>query len=480
MLYYYNSVTMSSPFDILSSIFGFLFSNSFIGQVILLILGIFVVYYLYKAFVEAWLFYRRSIYKDNIKWDLLEMRIPREVNKSPRAMEQFFVGLHGLGNFAGDFLEKYIDGEVTLWWSMEIVSYGGEVHFYIRTPKNRRKMIEALLYAQYPTVELVDVKDYMDDFPKDTKEIYKKDYNIFGSEVILRKEDAYPIRTYEDFGLDKMSSSREEGEIKSGIDPISALLEALGGIQKEENVYVQILVRPANNKWRDEAKKVAAKLLGIEEKKEVKKQGAGAGLAEFGYNLIKAPVEHPTWAEEKKEVKEEKKKEITSSDKKIAEAIEKSMSKPGFESLIRFLYYAPKSIFSVNFARRGLLGAFNQYATPDLNSFRSNSKVETRTRWVYFPHLFVKQRVEARKQRILHNYRNRKLPEESTWGKVTVSHPFNVQLYSKTYILNTTELATLYHIPTEHVLTGPHIKRVESKRMGPPAGLPIYGEEEEK
>ena len=449
----------------------------FFLPILSLILGLFLVYFLFKAFEESWLFHRRSIFKNNISWILLEMRIPREVGKSPKAMEQFFVGLHGLRNSAGNFLEKYIDGEVTLWWSLEVASFGGEVHFYIRTPKNRRKMMEALLYAQYPNVELVEIEDYMDKFPQTTREIYKKDFNIFGGEFILRKEDAYPIRTYVDFGLDKMRSSRDDGEIKSGIDPISALLEALGGIQREEMVLVQILIRPASNDWRDEAKKVVCKLLGIEDKKAIKKQSVGGGFTEFARNFIIAPIEYPNWSESKKEVKEEKKKEIMPGDKKVADAIIESMSKPGFESLIRYLYYAPKAVFSTNFARRGLLGAINQYASPDLNSFRGNPKVETRTRWIYFPHLFVKQRVEARKQRILHNYRNRKLPEESTWAKVSTSHPFYVTLYSKTYILNTTELATLFHVPTENVLTSPHIKRIGSKRMGPPSGLPIYEEE---
>ena len=43
-------------------------------------------------------------------------------------------------------------------------------------------------------------------------------------------------------------------------------------------------------------------------------------------------------------------------------------------------------------------------------------------------------------------------------------------------VLNTEELATIYHPPTYIVLTGPLIKRVEARKTGPPAGLPIYGE----
>ena len=45
--------------------------------------------------------------------------------------------------------------------------------------------------------------------------------------------------------------------------------------------------------------------------------------------------------------------------------------------------------------------------------------------------------------------------------------------------MNVEGIATLFHPPTAVVLTAPHVKRVESRKVGPPAGLPIFGEEEE-
>lgn len=433
--------------------------------------GAILVLALHRIFVEAWLFYKRSESKKDIKWALFEIRIPREVGKTPRAMEQFLMSVHGLRNAPGDFLETYVEGEVTLWWSLEIISLGGEIHFYIRTPENRKKMIESAFYAQYPTVDIIEVKDYMDDFPKETKEIYKKDYNLFGSELILRKEDVYPITTYERF-FEKSEAPKEE----LTIDPISALIEVLSGINKEENVFIQILLQPAGDEWQKQGKKVIDKLMGKEEKKE-KKSGVSDELGLWVRNFMKAPAVLPEWGK-KEEKKEEKKKDLTMGEKTVVEALEGSISKPGFNSLIRFIYYAPKSIFSVNFARRGLLGAFNQYASPQLNSFRGNSAVETRARWIDFPHILIPQRVEAKRQRMLYNYRERKLPEESWWGKFFTSDIFNFNFKSKTYILNTAEAATLFHIPGEQVLTAPHIKKMESKKMGPPAGLAIFEDEE--
>lgn len=462
--------------SILSGIFNVIVGlytqyQEILSPIITIIGGILIVYLLFKLFVETWLFYRRTIYKNDIEWTLLAILIPREVMKTPRAMEQFFMNLHGLRNAAGDFLEKYIDGEVTMWWSLEIVSYGGEVHFFIRTPKKHKKMVEAALYAQYPTVEVVEVPDYMDNFPQSTSDIYRKSFNLFGGELILRKEDSYPITTYEKFELTKDEMA---------IDPISALFEVLGGLNKEETVFIQILIQPAGPEWQEPGKKLIDKLTGRDKKEAAKKAGAKGGATEWTKNIIFAPVEHPTWEGAKEEKKEEKfrMESLTPGERDIIKAIEENVSKPGFNTLIRYLYYAPKAIFSTNFARRGLIGAFNQYASQALNSFRGNPKVETRSRWIYFPHVFVSSRVEARRQRMIYNYRNRKLPEESFLAKIYTSHPLNFNTKSKIFVLNTAELATIFHIPPEQVLTAPHTKRVESKKMGPPSGLPIYTEEE--
>ena len=422
---------------------------------------------LVNIFKQTWLFYKQAAFKNSIEWTLLEIKIPRQVEKTPRAMEQFLMNIHGLRNAADDFLEKYIEGEVTLWWSLEMVSFGGEIHFYIRTPKKHAKMVSAALYAQYPTVEVSDVEDYMNGFPSETNEIYQKGGDIFGSEFVLRKEDVYPITTYEVF---------EKYKDELAMDPISALLEILAGVQKEEKVFLQILIRPAGPEYQEMAKKFIDKLFGREEKKEA----GGSDLGEFLRNIVLAPKEHPTWGE-KKEAKEEKDlyKKLTPGEQDLIKTIERNISKPSFETLIRVFYHAPISIFNVNFARRGILGAINQYSSPVFNSFRSNYLAETRVRWINWPHLFVKKRVEARKQRILYNYRNRKMPEETSAGKLYTSHVFDFNTKSSVFVLSTAELATIYHVPAEQVLTAPHVKRVESKKMGPPAGLPIFANESE-
>jgi len=456
----------NSFFDFYNTAVGFFhaYSNPITW---LVILGVFVL--LLKLFREAWLFHRQGIYKNSIEWVLLELKIPREVDRTPRAMEQFFKNIYDLKNSAGNFVEKYIEGEVPLWWSFEIVSFGGKVHFYIRTPKKFKKMVESALYAQYANVEIDEVDDYMNAIPLSTKEIYKKNENIFGSEFFLANPNYFPIKIYEDFEL-----SKEE----MAIDPVSALIEIMAGIHKEETVCIQLLTRPIDIYWKEEGQEYINKLIGRGNGKS--KKVFGEGLYELVRNVFWAPVEHPIWSEATKEEKKEdmfSMFKLTPGQQDNLKAVENKLSKQGFESLIRFIYLAPSAIFSTNFARKGILSAWNQYAAQSLNFFKNNNQVETRTRWNFYPYVFIKRRVEARKQRILYNFRNRRMPEEIAFGKVYTSTPMNFNTKSKVSVLTTNELATIYHIPTAVVLTSPHIKRLESKKMGPPSGLPIFEEE---
>ena len=442
--------------------------KTFVLSLIIWIFLLWVAIKLFEIFRQAWLFYKNSLFKQKIEWTFLEIKIPREVLKTPRAMEQFFKNIHSLRNEPGDFMETYNDGEVTLWWSLEIISLNRKVHFYIKTPKKHMKIIEAGLYAQYPTVEIIEVKDYLDNFPNSTKEIYRQNKDIFGGEFYLGKENYFPINTYENFELTKEELV---------LDPVSALIETLINIHEEEFVAIQILIEPTGIEWKEKGEKYINKFTGRESKKS--KSGWDSTIYEWARNLFMAPNEPPVWSEEKKEEKKDDMMmmfKLTPGEQETIKAIENKISKPGFETLIRFLYIAPKNIFNINFVRKGILGVFNQYSSQSLNFFKNNNIVETWGRWYLFPYFSMLKRVEGKKQRLFYNFKNRLLPEKLSFGKFFTSHLSNFNNKSKTGILNVSEIATIFHIPGEIVLTSPHIERTESKKMGPPAGLPIFEE----
>ena len=92
---------------------------------------------------RLWVNYVREDWLSSVKWVLLEIRVPKEVFKSPAAMELALSNALSQGGGVGNNYQKYWQGRVLNWFSLEIVSLGGEIHFLIRTPVNFRRVIES-------------------------------------------------------------------------------------------------------------------------------------------------------------------------------------------------------------------------------------------------------------------------------------------------------------------------------------------------
>src|SRR4026207_2492263 len=80
-----------------------------------------------------WVHYIQQDFISGIDFVLLEIIPPRDVLRSPQAMELFITNaLYHMSNQGGK--EEYWQGAVWFWFSLEIASIEGQVHFYIRTP----------------------------------------------------------------------------------------------------------------------------------------------------------------------------------------------------------------------------------------------------------------------------------------------------------------------------------------------------------
>lgn len=393
-----------------------------------------------------WLAYVQEYWKRSLKYVLLELKMPLEVRKSPRAMEQVFQMLHSLGGGPANIEETWWDGEVMPWYSCEVVSFGGEIHFYMHVPNKHRNMIEASLYAHYADIQISEVPDdYINRLPPTYEDLKKEGYELFGNELVLAKPDAYPIRTYVDF---------EEKEEEHQLDPMGNLLEVLTKAKPQEILWLQIIVRVNEGSWSKDAEKLVDDLKAKAAKTPL--------LTETGTTVYTTAA--PGEVE-------------------VMKAISRNLTKSGFDTVIRYLYISPKDIHSTNFGQRAIHTALNQYASQTFNRFRHNYAAWTRANIWNFPHLFPKLRKRARQERIYWNYRRRHMYSETFVGTVLESKwyhfGFSARASSK-MVLNTEELATIFHPPTIAVQTGPLIKRVEARKVGPPAGLPIYGEEGEE
>ncbi len=399
--------------------------------------------FLAVLFIELWVKYLEIKAIKKIKWLLLEIKIPRDIEKTPRAMEQVFSGLHGILSKV-KFLDKYFIGKVQGWFSFEIAGIDNIVYFFIRTPENFRNLVEAQIQAQYPNAEILEVLDYAAPL---AGKIPSKTYDINGVEFILEKADYYPIRTFLSF---------EERQAERRLDPMASFLEILSKLGPNENIFIQYLIKPTGKKdWIDEGIEAVNKLIGKETKtKKSWFENIFEGFGEFIANLLGAVAIYPEWSEAKKEETRTAIQNLSPGNKLVAEAIENKISKLAFKVCIRFAYIARRDIFNkANMA--AVSGAFKQFNTINLNAFKSNKKAGTTADQ---PRIipFIKNRREfIRKIAFIDRYVNRKLPKKK-----------------KDFILNTEELATIYHYPIIVVET-PTMRRDEAKKSEPPVSLPV-------
>jgi len=385
------------------------------------------------ACFKMWVNYRRETYWAGMGSLLLEVKLPKEIFKSPAAMEVVLGALHQTAD-EGNWYWKYWRGQTRSWFSLELVSESGNIRFFIWTRKKYKNSIESHLYSQYPGVEVYETEDYTKDVHFDPAK-----YSVFGCQWKLSEPDPLPIKTYVDYGLDK----DPDEEFK--VDPLATSLEFLSTVTKGHTIWIQIIIRAhkkervrrffRNKKgefkfsetyddWKEEAKKQVDEI--IAKLKTAK---------ESGFPRI------PTKGEAER----------------IA-AIERSVSKIGFDTTIRSIYFADKDIYNGMYIA-GLFGYFKQYASAELNGFSATGWYASFSNPVYD---WWKSKKNL-PRRLFEEYKLRRFffsPYRGKW------------FYSKPFILNSEELATIYHYPGL-IATAPTLKRIPSKKSEAPSNLPV-------
>lgn len=391
---------------------------------------------------NVWLTYIQTVFLKSLKWTLIEIRPPQDVFKSPLAMELVLNALHA-GGQGDDWLTKYWKGELSLYSSLEIVSTEGKVRFFIRTPSKFKKIVESQIYAQYPQAEVLEVEDYTTAIPDFTKD---GPINLWGCNLVLTKDDPYPIKTYVDYGLDKSQKDEEK------IDPITPLLEFFGSIGIGESMWMQILIKPDTKRFsiKDKDGKIEIKGWGDKAKEIIKE------------------------LKEKLKEKDAEGKIIPSVNTRgqlaVIDAVERAAGKIGFDTGIRLVYVAKKEQFNANNIG-GLTTSIKQFNSPDLNGFKPDSATGVKYPW---EDIFGNKIID-KKAGMLSSYKKRKYFFGSpgfnffSW-KSYFTYPGKEG--KKPFILNTEELATIFHLPGR-VAETPTVTRIEAKKAEPPANLPI-------
>lgn len=365
---------------------------------------------------------KQKRFDSTCSWSVLAVDIPAAVIQSPRAVEQIFTHFSGIYSKIGLY-DKYWLGKKQKNFSLEIISLEGYIQFLVRMPSEFRDLVEAAIYAQYPEAEITEVEDYVTNLPDSFPD---SRYEVAGVEFDMAEDDSYPIRTYTEF---------EHSLYKDApfIDPMAAILENFTRIGAGENLWMQLIVEPADNSWKKKGIDLVKNL--ASGKKAPPKPNAAQHVADFTESILKLVWQiwnHDFSGGEKK--KEESKGEVAPGVKNAISGIENKISKLGFKSRLRLLYSARKEAFNPKKCINGFIGSINQFYIANQNGFKASS-------------IGGGDAVSA--------YKKRKM-----------------KLKSDPYMLNIEELATLWHFPMPTV-KAPLIQKAGGKRSEPPTNLPV-------
>lgn len=440
-----------------------------------------------KIAASWWLEYVRKLKVSEAKWTMIEIKIPKEVYKSPAAIEVLLSTLYGdtkpplftpaietkWSTLISDFGKWYSalwTGSWPLWWSLEIASIEGNIYFFIRCEPKNREMIENLIYGQFPNAEVTEVDDYTKYVPPFKAE---GTWDLRGGEYKLKeKPDAIPLKTYVDYGLHDSFNLEEEQKI----DPLVPFLQAIGSIGIGEQVWFQIVLQGswAHFENPDEAK--------AKEKPFITWQDAGKYylqekvLKPWRKELIKDVKKDEAGVEKKEVTYSSGHSELPPVEKEKVEAIERKLLKNGYDCGIRLIYIAKKEKFNKNKFGE-IKNSLKQFNAANRNSldFYTGSDEGFDYPWQDYKDLIK----FTNREKLFKRYVKREFfyPPEmgaAVWVKDHLDKPLVKATLKKSEIsvLSTEELATIFHFPGSVAKTSA-LGRIEAQKAEPPANLPI-------
>ncbi len=336
-------------------------------------------------------------------WTLLAIEVPKENETKPQAAESMFATLHGI--YRAELDKQKIPQDHI---SFEIQAREKAIRFFVWIPRRLQGYVEGQIYAQYQGVNIYEVKDYANNAK------IHPELQAAASELTFTKEDIFPIKSFENFE----------------VDPLAGITSTLSKLEGNSEVWIQILIRPENDSWRDRAIKYITSVRAGGNK--------GGGLLKALMTLL-GDVMGSLLAGSKAEISSSPaaaKVELPPGVDEALKKIEEKSATLGFQTKIRLVALSENVMMS----RQHLdlvIGSFKQFNTVNLNGFSAVP-------------------LETSRENILNLYEKRSFVGTGS-------------------ILNVTELASIFHLPSLTVTT-PHIVWAGSKKGEPPTNLPLADE----
>lgn len=391
---------------------------------------------------KMWIVLKRSEFIADKKYILLEIKPPRNLAKTPLAMEAFLASLHLTGGEATWWARLW--GGTRPFFSLEIASLEGRVHFFIWTRADFRRLIESQLYAQYPGVQIVVAPDY-------TRLISAKssEWSVWGCDFKHTADAPLPIKTYVEYGLDKVQKELEQ------VDPLANIIEFMGSIGKGEYLWLQFIIRahrgerygttPAGNAssrlneagkpytWKDEADEMVQKI----------RKKARDTYIDMVTGEERPGFPNPTKGESEKMA-----------------AIERNVSKLAFDVGARGIYIGRPEYFHGPTIGH-LISLFKPFTSEGWNGINSSAWMKTFDDYPW--EIGAEKRKEHFRRELVEAYRRRQFFYDPFFeGGLKMADAM---------VMSTEELATVFHIPSLAVET-PGLERIQSATGEAPANLP--------
>lgn len=401
----------------------------------------------YVAFF-LWHHYVEEEFLGGIEWQVLQLHIPRENDKTPEAMELVIINAFYHMSQKGPW-EIYWQGAIRFFFSFEIASIDGKVFFFVRIPSRLRRLVESQFYAQYPQIKIEHVEDYTLSLPR-----YYNDgsYYMWGCEFKLKNHDAIPIKTYNDFDAMAKPGTKEEHKV----DCITPVIEYLGSLGKGEQLWIQIVFRPSIKTYHTHGTLFHHHDFYTESDNFYMEQMAP-------YTNIKKRDDGETYTELR----------MPDFMKDMMAGVNDKGGQIVFDVGIRQICIGDKKYISAdqfNVLRRDVRLLWRQYTNVNENEFQRVNSTQFDSTWG--DPLGVS--VEKMKQKMLTFYKNRAffyLPLRYSFDLSFIEDFFRIDK-PKIFVLSAEELATIFHLPGM-VSETPSFKRMESKTAKPPANLPF-------
>ena len=388
--------------------------------------------------LEVWLDRKQGQYWEHMKWTLLAINVPQDAVQTPKGMENFFNMLAG-SKSSITWKEKWFLGKFQPYFSLEIVSIGGRITFYVRCVDKLRDLVEAAFYAQYPEAQIMEAEDnYFDFIPN---EFPDEEYDVWGSEMKLGKKSYLPIRTYDLF------EHQGEKDLRFK-DPLLSILENLGKMRPGEAYMMQILIMPPDEQdWVKEGRTYIEKIYGIEKpkKKSWMQDTVGWLPEELIRQTTGAELFGAAGAEKKPD--DFKMFKLTPEERDQLDAVKEKISKIGFISKIRFVYCAKKELFRKGTIASMSKGMFHQYGHQNWNKLGLHDPATPKDDYPW-----MEWQMAGKQRSLVSRYKNRTFAG---------ANPF---------YLNVAELATLFHFPAADART-PVLTTLGARRSEAPLEL---------